>query len=62
MIVYLQLDLRHKGTSIPAFLEKGLSKIWKSIRGLGVKLVMVHEGGLRDSDILPCKTENLTKN
>lgn len=32
---------------MPGFLEKGLSKIWKSIGGPGVKLVMVQEGRLR---------------
>lgn len=64
-IAYLQLDLRHKGTCMPVFLEKALSKIWKSFRGLGVKLVMVKEGGLRDSwhtQVLACKTANSTKN
>lgn len=63
-IAYLQLDLRHKGTSMLGFLEKGLSKIWKSITGLGVKLVMVQEGGLRDSwhiEVLARKTAHSTK-
>lgn len=48
-IAYLQLDLRQKGTSMPGVLQKGGNKIWKSIGGLGVKLVMVQEGWLRDS-------------
>lgn len=64
-IAYLQLDLRHKGTSTPGFLDKGLNKIWKSFGGLGVKLVMVKEGGLRDSwhtEVLARNTANSTKN